>query len=75
MERAKRRAAAEGRSLAALIEDALRRVLNARPPAAAGDRLSLPVSAARGGSIPGVDLNDSAALQDLEDRDVLRRLK
>jgi hypothetical protein len=64
--RAKRKAAAEGRSLTALIEDGLRRVLNER---AAGrqPRVLPPVSSASGGLMPGIDLSDSAALQERED--------
>jgi hypothetical protein len=72
--RAKRKAAAEGRSLTALIEDGLRRVLaeHARPETAA--RILPPVSTATGGLMPGIDLNDSAALQEMEDLDDAGRL-
>ena len=67
--RAKRKAADEGRTLTALIEDGLRRVLNERGPANNANRILPPVSAARGGLMPGIDLNDSAALQEIEDLD------
>src|SRR5215471_17099824 len=61
---AKRKAAAEGRSLTALIEDGLRRVLSDRgPPGEAAHRLP-PISRATGGLMPGIDLNDSSALQE-----------
>jgi hypothetical protein len=65
--RAKHKAAAEGLSLTALIEEGLRRVLNDRPSDAGAGRISLPVSSARGGLMPGIDLDDSAALQEMDD--------
>jgi hypothetical protein len=65
--RAKRKAAAEGRSLTALIEDGVRRVLNERSPIKKASRVLPPVSSKTGGVIPGIDLNDSAALQEMED--------
>lgn len=73
--RAKRRAAAEGRTLTALIEDGLRRVLNDRKRAAKADRTLPPVSTASGGLMPGIDLNDTAALQEMEDVSRAERLK
>jgi Ribbon-helix-helix protein, copG family len=65
--RAKKKALVEGRSLTALIEDGLRRVLDELGPAAQRKRVLPPVSSARGGLMPGIDLDDSAALQELED--------
>jgi predicted transcriptional regulator len=65
--RAKRKAAAEGRSLTALIEEGLRRVLNDRAAADSVKRVLPPVSTATGGLMPGIDLNDTAALQEAED--------
>lgn len=73
--RAKRKAAAEGRSLTALIEDGLRRVLNERAPAGKADRILPPVSAATGGLMPGIDLNDTAAMQEMEDLSHAERMK
>ena len=67
IKRAKRKAAAEGRSLTALIEDGLRRVLNERVPTVQGSRLLPPVSSATGGLMPGIDLRDSVTLQEMED--------
>jgi len=75
IERAKRKAAAEGRSLTALIEEGLRRVLSERPRDASRGRVSLPVSSAGGGLMPGIDLNDTAALQEMDDLDGARRLR
>jgi hypothetical protein len=65
--RAKRMALAEGRSFTALIEDGLRRVLADRAPAAHVGRVLPPVSSATGGLMPGVNLEDSAALQEMQD--------
>jgi hypothetical protein len=73
--RAKRKAAAEGRSLTALIEEGLRRVLNERASTGKTSRVMPPVSTARGGLMPGIDLDDTAALQEMEDLDYVRRLK
>jgi hypothetical protein len=70
--RAKRKAAAEGRTLTALIEDGLRRVL-ARP--AKKKKVRIPVSKATGGLQPGIDLDDMSSLQELDDLAYVRRLK
>jgi hypothetical protein len=72
--RARRKAAAEGRSLTALIEDGLRRAVSERAPADKAERILLPVSTATGGLMPGIDLNEMAALQEMEDRDYAGRL-
>ena len=71
---AKRKAATEGRSLTALIEDGLRRVLSDRATGRA-DRVLPPVSSAGGGLMPGIDLDDNAALQEMDDIDAARRLR
>ena len=73
--RAKRKAAKEGRTLTALIEEGLRRVLKERPVAAKAGRVSLPVSSAGGGLMPGIDLSDAAALQEMDDLDAAGRLR
>jgi hypothetical protein len=59
MAKAKRRAAAEGITLTALVEDALRRRLADRPRAA--DEEPLPTFDG-GGTRPGVDVLDNSAL-------------
>jgi hypothetical protein len=64
---AKRHAAATGRTLTALIEDALRETLGRRRKPDARPRLRLK-TAGSSGTQPGVDLDDSAALLDLMDR-------
>ena len=58
VKRAKKRAAAEGTSMTALIEDGLRRVLNERDAGAKKARVMPPVDTATGGMMPGIDLND-----------------
>ena len=73
--RARRKALAEGRSLTALIEDGLRRVLADRAPAGRAKRVLPPVSSAGGGLAPGISLDDSAALQEIEDIDAAGRLR
>ena len=73
--RAKRKALAEGRSLTALIEDGLRRVLDDRTPRVRVKRVLPPVSSATGGLMPGVSLDDGAALQELEDLETAGRLR
>jgi hypothetical protein len=76
MTRAKRKAAAEGRTLAALIEDGVMRVLDDdRKPARAAKRLRLPVSKATGGLLPGVDLTRLSDFQEADDRDYAERLR
>jgi predicted transcriptional regulator len=73
--RAKRKAAAEGRSLTSLVEDGLRRVLNERAPADTAKRILPPISKATGGLMPGIDLNDTTALQEMDDLEYVERLK
>lgn len=75
LRRAKRKALAQGRSLTALIEDGLRRVLADRAPARQAECVLPPVSSATGGLMPGVDLEDAAALQEIEDLATAARLR
>ena len=74
LRRAKRKAAADGKTLTALIEDGLRSVLNERGAPVKAKRISPRVSTATGGLLPGVDLNDSAALQEADDFEYVKRL-
>lgn len=72
--RAKQKAAAEGRSLTALIEDGLRRVLSEGSAVGNTRHILPPVSSATGGLVAGVDLDDTAALQEADDlNDATRR--
>lgn len=64
---AKKAALAAGRPVTALIEDALRQALARRRPSARRHAPRLPVLKGRR-LMPGVDLDDSAALLDLLDR-------
>jgi hypothetical protein len=65
LQRAKREAAQRGETLTSLIERGLRLVL-ASPQRRAGRRhVEIPVCREGGGTLPGVDLDDSAALLDI----------
>ena len=74
LKRAKRKAAAEGRTLTALIEDGLRSVLTENRKFAHTRRI-LPVSKAKGGLLPGVDLTKLSAVQEIDDLEYAKRLK
>jgi hypothetical protein len=73
--RAKRKAAAEGRTLTALIQDGLRTVIEDRGKPAKRRRVVLPVSKAKGGPMPGIDISNSAALQEMDDLEYVERMK
>jgi hypothetical protein len=75
LERAKRKAAAEGRTLTALIEDGLRMVIAGDNKGTKRKRVMPRVSVAHGGTLPGIDLDDLAPIQEADDRDYLRRSK
>jgi len=62
--RAKRQAAAEGRTLTSLIADGLRLVIAEKRKGRKGKRPPPPVSTATGGPMPGVDIADFSALQE-----------
>jgi hypothetical protein len=64
MRRARRKAAESGRTLTSFLEEGLKAVL-ADPPRSSRKPVRLPVSKAVGGTLPGVDLNRSADLQDI----------
>ena len=65
LERAKREAARRGETVTSLVEMGLRLVLAQPKRAPSRPRVVLPVSGTTGGTLPGVDLNDSAALLDI----------
>ena len=67
LDQAKREAARRGTTVTALIEQGLRLVLRRPPPAARDTRVKLPVSSAKGGTLPGIDLNDTAGVMDRMD--------
>lgn len=67
LDRVRRKAAAEGRTLTALIEDGLRAVLSEHRKAAAGRRTLPRVSRAGGGLLPGVDLTKPSSFEEVDD--------
>jgi hypothetical protein len=73
--RAKRKAAAEGRTLTSLIEDGLRAVVDERPKPAKGKRVLPRISKATGGLMPGVDLTRFSDYQEMEDLEYVERMK
>lgn len=75
LNRAKRKAAAEGRTLTSLIEDGLRLAVGERHKGKAARRVLPRVSTATGGPSPGIDITDSAALQEMEDMEYVERMK
>jgi hypothetical protein len=74
LRRAKRKAAAEGRTLTSLIEHGLRLIVDEKKKPAPARRVRPIISKAKGGLMPGVDLNDSAAIQDMEDLEYMARM-
>lgn len=65
LERARREAARRGETLTALIERGLRLVLANPQRRPERRRVEIPVCREAGGTLPGVDLDDSAALLDI----------
>jgi hypothetical protein len=74
LKRAKRRAAAEGRTLTSLIAEGLRLVIAQHRKGEKRKRIMPRVSKAAGGSMPGLDLTNLPALQETDDLDYVRRL-
>lgn len=72
--RAKRKAAAEGRTLTALIEEGLRIVVAEPARSARPKRVQPRVSTASGGLVPGIDLDNSSSVQEAEDLDYMARM-
>jgi hypothetical protein len=64
LQRARKRATEEGRTLTSLIEDGLVLVLT-KSKVARRKRVVLPVSKGSGGVLPGVDLNRSGDLEEV----------
>jgi hypothetical protein len=67
LRRAKKRAAEEGRTLTAMIEEGLMLVLLKQGAGPREGRPPLPVSKATGGVHPGIDMNNSGELSDVLD--------
>jgi hypothetical protein len=75
LRRAKRKAAAEGRTLTALIEDGLRRVISDRKSPQSAKRKMPRVSTAKGAMLPGVDLDKFSSIQAADDLAYVERMK
>jgi hypothetical protein len=73
MARAKRKAAAEGRTLTSLIEDGVRLVTAENRKPAKAKRVLPRISKATGGF--RVDLTSFSAIQELEDLEYVERMK
>ena len=73
--RAKRKAANEGRTLTALIEDGLRTVMADESKPAPSKRILPRISKATGGLQPGIDLTRISDYQEMEDLEYIERLK
>jgi hypothetical protein len=67
LEQARREAERRGTTLTALIKQGLRLAIVPPQPVDRDARIRLPVSRARTGLIPGIDLDDSAAIVDRMD--------
>lgn len=74
--RARRKAAAEGRTLTSLIEDGLRLVVSQKRKAEKGTRLLPPISKATGGLMPGIDITRISEIEEIDDADrMMKRSK
>ena len=76
LHRAKRKAAAEGRTLTSLIEQGLRLVVSHKSKPRSAKHNDPPVSKARGGLRSGINWDDlSSLVQQLEDLEYVERMK
>ena len=75
LDRARRKAAAEGRTLTSLIEDGLRVIVGENRRTEKRKLVMPRVSEASGGLMPGTDLTDSSTLQEADDLDYVRRMQ
>jgi hypothetical protein len=73
--RAKRKAAVENRTLTSLIEEGLRLVVSDKRTPRKAKRVLPRFSTATGPPLPGIDISNSAALQEMEDLEYIERLK
>jgi len=69
LRQAKQLAAESRRTLTAILEDALREAVRRAAPDHPRSRVTLPVSDRAPGTLPGVDLDSSAALLDVMNSD------
>ena len=75
LSRARSKAVGDGRTLTSLIEEGLRHVVGDKRNTIKQERRPLPVSKATGPPLPGIDISNSAALQEMEDLEYVKRLK
>jgi hypothetical protein len=75
LNRARRKAAAEGRTFTSLIEDGLRAVVGEHRKTEKRRPVMPRVSKAGGGLMPGIDLTDPSTLQEADDLDYVRRMQ
>ena len=75
LDRARRKAAAEGRTRTSLIEDGLRQVVAGPKKSEKKKGGPIPVSKATGGPMPGVDITSFSALQEMDDLEYVERMK
>lgn len=75
LHRARRKAAAERRTLTSLIEEGLHHVLAGGRKSVSGKRVMPRISKATGGTMPGVDLTSASALQEADDLNYVERMK
>lgn len=74
LNRARRKATAEGRTLTSLIEEGLRSVVAEKRPGRKERRVPPRVSKATGGPMPGIDLTDFSSLLEMDDLDYVARM-
>lgn len=75
LSRAKRKAVAERRTLTSLIEEGLRLVVSDNKKSAKSKRILPRYSDAVGPPLPGIDISNSAALQEMDDLEYVERMK
>ena len=75
LRRAKRKAAAEGRTLTSLIEDGLRLVVAEQRKVSKAERVLPRISKATGGLMPGMGGLSFSELQELDDLEYIERMK
>ena len=75
LHRARRKAAAEGRTLTSLIEDGLRLIVTEDRKGTKGKRVLPRISKATGGPLPGIELTDLSTLHEIDDLDDIRGMK
>jgi hypothetical protein len=75
LSRAKRKALAENRTLTSLIEEGLRMVVGENRGQRKAKRVLPRFSDASGPPFPGIDISNSAALQEMEDIEYVSQLR